>query len=202
MKSMPPPGARGTMKRTGLFGHGVCAIAGVDSRDKTPPANARLPTFLMKPRRPMMFKRSSRVLQVVSVKCDDCTLLLKRTYLLIVKSVFAQNAARMLTIQRRAGAHFTRRSGELDGKPERLNQPQRRVLGLDNHLARDRLGIGQRLQHVMNRTAGDALFLKRFEPIFCRLIAEVSVQLRREFLQMSHAVSPRQEAWIFGHFRY
>jgi hypothetical protein len=52
---MAPPGASGTMKRTGLLGHLSCAIAGVASRGNALPASTSPPAALIKLRRPMVF---------------------------------------------------------------------------------------------------------------------------------------------------
>jgi len=56
---MAPPGASGTMMRTGLFGQPAYAIAGAASFGNTPPTSARPPAPLMKLRRPMVATESS-----------------------------------------------------------------------------------------------------------------------------------------------
>jgi hypothetical protein len=56
---MAPPGASGTMMRTGRSGHFACAIAGAASLGNTPPASAKPPAPLMKLRRPMVVTESS-----------------------------------------------------------------------------------------------------------------------------------------------
>ena len=50
------------------------------------------------------------------------------------------------------------------------------MLDFNNHFARDRLRIGQRLQHVVDRTAGHAGLLERVQPVLGRLGAKARRQ--------------------------
>ena len=52
---MAPPGASGTMMRTGRLGHFSWPIAGAASFGNRPEASAKLPADLIKLRRPMIF---------------------------------------------------------------------------------------------------------------------------------------------------
>src|SRR6266571_6224182 len=99
----------------------------------------------------------------------------------------------MLAIERRAGMHLARCGRELHGKPERLDETEFRMLDLDDHFACERLRIGERLQHVANRTTGDALVLERLEPVFRWLGTESPAQFRLKLFQVSHAVGGRLE---------
>ena len=72
------------------------------------------------------------------------------------------------------------------------------MLDLDDHLARLGLRIGERLQHVVDRAAGNALLVEDGEPVRGRLGAEARGELRFELRQMRHAVGVVAEARILG----
>ena len=70
------------------------------------------------------------------------------------------------------------------------------MIDFDDHFACERLRIGERLQHVVNRTTGDALVLEHLEPVCRRLVTESPVQFRPKLFQVSHSVGAGPETRI------
>jgi len=122
--------------------------------------------------------------------------LFERFDLLLVEPVLGQHLAGMLTVDRRACAHFAWGLRKLDRQADRLHGTERGMLDLDDHLARQRLRIAERLQHVVHGSARHALLVQRREPVRPRPGAEALAQHGFELLQMRHAVGPGDEARI------
>src|SRR3954452_14046016 len=77
---------------------------------------------------------------LASSRCQhDCAFLFERVDLLPVEPMLGQHLACMLTVDRRARAHFAWVLRKLDRQADRLYGPERGMLDLDNHLARQRL---------------------------------------------------------------
>src|ERR1700716_1695506 len=74
----------------------------------------------------------------------------QRADLVVAIAGLAQNFLRVLAEERRAARDVRRRSAHLDRRSERLDAPQRWMLRLDDHLAREDLRIGKHLRVVVD----------------------------------------------------
>ncbi len=70
---------------------------------------------------------------------------------------------------RRAAGHVGWRRAHLDRRAQRPEMPERRVLRLDHHLARQHLRIGEHLRVVVDRPARDVVRLEQRQPVRARL---------------------------------
>src|SRR5206468_2646192 len=96
---------------------------------------------------------------------DDRALALQRGDLIVGKAVVAQDGARVLAVERRAGAHCAGCLREFHRQTQRLHGAERGMLDCDNHFARHGLRICERLEHVVHRPARHATLLERREPV-------------------------------------
>src|SRR5205085_2846111 len=121
---------------------------------------------------------------------------LERGNLVVAKAMFGQHRARVLAVNRRARAHAAGRLRELDRQPQRLDPTERRMLRFDDHVAGARLRIGKRLEHVIDRPAGNPLLLEYREPMRSRLGAKARRKLRLELVQVCHSIGAADETRI------
>ena len=75
----------------------------------------------------------------------------------------------MFSELRRAAGNIGRRRAHLDGRAERPHVPERRVIRLHDHLAREDLRIREHLRVVVDRPAGDVVRLEQRQPVRARL---------------------------------
>src|ERR1700680_2109567 len=104
------------------------------------------------------------------------------------KSMLAQHLGGVLAEDRCAMFRAARRRGEFDRQADRLHRAELAVMGLDDHLAGERLLVVVHLPDVEGRTGRHAGTLEQLEPFAARPFAQLDRQHRLELLEVPHAL--------------
>src|SRR5919106_2778090 len=181
--SVPPPGANGTTTSMGLIGYLACARARAGS-----PATARNAAHSV--------ANALRV-SIGSILLDG-SLVLQRALLGLAVAELGEHGGVVLSQQRGRTIDGAGRVGQLDRYAERLDRARARVLEMDDHVARPRVGVGEGFGIVVDRPRRDAGCVQPGQPVRAGGAGGRLLDLGDERVAVTHAVTDAGEASIGG----